>query len=138
MRRPGLRLTIAGPRPPRRVRALAAGDIDVLGAVADLAPLYDAARVFVAPTRRAAGLPHKVHAAAAAGLPVVATSLLARQLGWRDELGIADEPRAFAAAILALHDDAAAWQAQRERAAAAVARDCDPDEFSATLAAALA
>jgi GT2 family glycosyltransferase len=133
-----LQLTIAGPRPPRRVRALARPGIDVLGAVADLTPLYDRARVFVAPTRRAAGLPHKVHAAAAAGLPVVATSLLAAQLGWRDELSVADEPAAFAAAILALHDDAARWQAQRERASAAITRDCDPARFSATLAAALA
>ena len=35
--------------------------------------LYDRARLFIAPTRFASGLPHKIHEAAAFGLPVVTT-----------------------------------------------------------------
>src|SRR5262249_16660025 len=61
----------------------------VLGFVRDLTEFYDSARVFVAPVRYAAGLPHKVHESAARGLPVVATPLLAAQLGWQDGMHVA-------------------------------------------------
>ena len=70
-----------GARPPGSVLALAAPLIRVLGDVADPLPLYSAARVFIAPTREAAGIPYKIHHAAAHRLPVVATRLLAEQLG---------------------------------------------------------
>ena len=51
------------------------------GAVADPAPLYNAHRVFVAPTRFAAGLPYKVQEAASYGVPVVATRTAAGAVG---------------------------------------------------------
>jgi len=54
--------------------------VTLRGPVTDLTPLYDSHRVFVAPTRFAAGVPYKVHEAASFGLPVVATDLLRRQL----------------------------------------------------------
>jgi glycosyltransferase involved in cell wall biosynthesis len=121
------------------VRALAASDVQVLGAVADLRPLYERARVFVAPIRFGAGLPHKVHEAAAHGLPVVATSLLCQQLGWRDgqELAAADSPERFADAIIRLHRDAAAWRAQRDHALRRVAADCSPVAFARAIEEAL-
>lgn len=58
--------------------------IAYLGEHADLAPLYDSARLFIAPTRYAAGIPYKLHEAAAHGLPAVASDILCRQLGWQD------------------------------------------------------
>ena len=109
-----------------------AGDrVRLVGPVADLAPLYDAARVFVAPTRFAAGIPIKVLDAARHGVPVVATTLLARQLGWKDgeALRVADVPDAFASAVARIHGDEAMWHALRDGARAALARDFDPDEF---------
>jgi O-antigen biosynthesis protein len=132
-------LHIVGPRPGRRVRALATGRIEVLGAVDDLEPLFESARVFVAPTRFAAGLPRKVLDAAARGVPVVATTLLARQLGWSagDELEAADAPESFAAAVTLLYRDSAAWQSRRERALERIGRDYSPTAFAATLAEAL-
>lgn len=42
--------------------------------------LLDQSLVFVAPTRFAAGIPHKVHTALAAGIPCVCTDLLATQI----------------------------------------------------------
>jgi O-antigen biosynthesis protein len=94
--------------------------ITLRGAVEDLAPLYDAHRIFVAPTRYAAGVPYKVHEAASYGLPVVASELLCRQLDWqngRDLLaaGTAD-PAEFARRIVALYRDAALWQTLRDNA----------------------
>lgn len=128
-------LTVVGARPGRAIRALASAEIDIRGSLAELGPLYDAARVFIAPTRFAAGIPHKVHEAAAVGLPVVATSLLAAQLGWRagEELSVADDAAGFAAAVARLYEDDALWQRQREAALAAVARDCDPARFRKTI-----
>lgn len=119
-----------------RARALAGPKVEILGRVEDLRPLYDQARVFIAPTRFAAGIPMKVHGAAAAGLPTVATSLLARQLGWRDgaELLVADSAEAFARACLRLHAEPEAWMTIRAGALARVARDCDPALFRRTVA----
>src|SRR5881396_2161772 len=48
-------LTIAGVNTSDRVRQLAAAPVRVTGQVPDLTPLYDSARVFVAPTRYSAG-----------------------------------------------------------------------------------
>ncbi len=101
------------------------------GRVQDLGPLYAQARVFIAPTRFAAGMPMKVHEAAAHGLPVVATSLLAEQLGWNDglELLVADGADAFAAACARAYTDAALWERLRTEALRRVGVDCDPARF---------
>src|SRR5258708_36516276 len=88
--------------------------VTLRGTVSDLEPLYDSHRVFVAPTRFAAGTPYKVHEAASYGLPVVATELLRQQLGWEDgqELLAAEatDPAAFARHVVALQRDATLWQ----------------------------
>jgi len=109
--------------------------IRVLGQVGDLFPLYDQARVFVAPTRFAAGIPHKVHEAAAHGLPAAVTPLLAAQLGWRSgcELLQGDTTSAFAAACARLYSDGALWQKLRTEALRRVAADCDPIRFHRTV-----
>jgi glycosyltransferase involved in cell wall biosynthesis len=94
--------------------------ITLRGAVADLEPLYEGNRVFIAPTRFAAGAPYKVFEAAARGLPVVATDLLRRQLGWAAgrEILSADvgDPAAFAACVVALYRDENLWWTLRENA----------------------
>jgi GT2 family glycosyltransferase len=94
--------------------------ITLRGAVDDVVPLYDTRRLFVAPTRYAAGVPYKVHEAASYGLPVVASELLCRQLGWQNgrELIAVDtaDPAAMARAIVALYRDAALWQTLRHNA----------------------
>ena len=76
--------------------------ITLRGTVADTLPLYASHRVFVAPTRYAAGLPYKVNEAASFGLPVVATELLRGQLGWTDGEDILAAPAADPALFAAL------------------------------------
>ncbi len=97
------------------------------GRVPDLGPVYDRHRLFVAPTRFAAGIPHKVTGAATHGVPVVATSLLARQLGWRHEVelldGGDDEPERFARQTAELYSRRDIWQALRENALRRVRRE---------------
>jgi len=111
--------------------------VDLVGAVRDLQPLYDAHRVFVAPTRFAGGLPYKLHEAASHGVPIVATALLAAQLGWQDGedlLGVPDlDADAFARAIARVYDDEALWARMRSNALARIERDCHPVAFVETL-----
>ncbi|TVQ36600.1 MAG: glycosyltransferase [Wenzhouxiangella sp.] len=123
-----------------RAPALARLDFDwlhFLGQLDSLRLPLDACRVFIAPTRFAAGIPHKLHAAAAGGLPAVATGVLAGQLGWADgrELLVGDTPEAFAAACLRLYRESECWQAVRQAALAAVARDGSPEAFQSAVAA---
>ncbi|WP_165842828.1 glycosyltransferase [Phenylobacterium deserti] len=134
------KLRVAGRVGAPSVRALASDRVVLLGPVGDLRPLYDAARVFIAPTRFAAGVPMKVHAAAAAGLPVAATPLLARQLGWAEgaALAVGEGAEEFAAAVQRLYADPVHWTAVRAGALARIADDCDPKAFDAKVAAMLA
>ena len=88
----------------------------VTGAVDDITPFYNSARVFVAPTRAAAGIPLKVIEAAGRGVPVVATPLLVSQLRWNSpaEILAADGGSQFADACVKLCTDERIWQLQRE------------------------
>jgi glycosyltransferase involved in cell wall biosynthesis len=119
---------------------LQCADVTVRGEVDDLTPLYDRARVLVAPTRFGAGIPFKVHHAAAHGLPVLATPLPAAQLGWTDgdELLVGADPAQLAAQACRLHEDEALWTALRHRALDRVTRDCAPGEFRRRLSDVLA
>ena len=119
-------LTIAGYGTERSptLRSLTGPGIQVLGPVADLAPLYARARLFIAPTRFAAGIPLKVIEAAAHGLPSVVTPLLASQLAWapESEVLVGSNPASFAEACDCLADDDALWTRLSEAARARVAR----------------
>jgi glycosyltransferase involved in cell wall biosynthesis len=130
--------SVVGGEPPAELRTLPG--VDVLGQVADLTPLYDRSRIFVAPSRLAAGIPIKVQTAAAHGLPVVCTSILAEELGWHDgvELLVADDPDEFAKCCARLYSDEDLWQRLRMNALDRVARECSHQAFAAALAQALA
>ncbi|WP_053080580.1 glycosyltransferase [Methylobacterium variabile] len=134
-RLPECRLILAGENRSELIRARLDDRVVCLGRVDDLRPVYDRARLFVAPTRFAAGIPHKVHEAAAAGLPVVATPLLAGQLGWSNgrELMVGGTAEDFAEACLALSRDEALWERLRAGALAAVRRDCGEEVVTAAL-----
>jgi glycosyltransferase involved in cell wall biosynthesis len=137
------RLTIAGFTGPDVTLERFAGHprVTLRGFVANLEPLYAAHRLFVAPTRFAAGVPYKVHEAASFGLPVVATDLLSRQLGWADgqELLAADsgDPEAFAARIVALYRDEALWTRLRTAALVRLTLDNHATSYSASVSAVL-
>lgn len=122
-------LEVVGVCESAAVRALASPSIRIHGRVADLTPFYDAARVFVVPTRYAAGVPHKAHEAASRGLPMVVTPLIARQLGWSDELLVGADGPAFAQACIRLQTESALWDRLRGGLLAAVERDCSRAAF---------
>lgn len=104
-------ISIVGDCTSDKVARLATGPVRLVGRVDDLTPWYDRHRVFIAPTRFAAGVPAKVIEAACNGIPVVATPLLVRQLGWEDGIDIASgaDAAAFALAVAALYNDSQTW-----------------------------
>ena len=108
--------------------------ITLRGPVADLSPLYNAHRVFVAPTRYAAGAPYKVLEAASRGVPVVATEVLRGQLDWSPEQEIlaagVDDPERFAAHIVALYRDETLWQSVREGALRRLRQENGREDFA--------
>jgi GT2 family glycosyltransferase len=131
-------LDVVGPCESPSVRALHGDRIRVRGRVAAVEPFYERARVFIVPTRFAAGIPHKAHEAAAQGVPMVVSTLIAEQLGWHDAaLPQASDARGFADACIALHRERASWQAARSYLLAAVERDCSPQAFERTVQALL-
>jgi GT2 family glycosyltransferase len=115
--------------------------VTLRGAVADLEPLYDSHLVFVTPTRIAAGTPYKVHEAASFGLPVVATGLLRRQLGWEDGRELlsaeASDPVGFADRLLTAQKDEAVWRRLREGALRRMSAENDPAAYASTIASVL-
>jgi O-antigen biosynthesis protein len=115
--------------------SIANGQVKILGRVPDLTSLYDQTRIFVAPTRFSAGIPHKIHEASAHGIPVVATSLLAQQLGWSDgkQLLVADDPRKFADQCIQLYRDGRLWKQIRQNAFDQVRLECSPEAFEKSL-----
>ena len=118
-----------------KVNHLNNSSIKLLGKVDDLTPFYNQARLFVAPTRYAAGIPHKVHEAAAYGLPIVTTSLIAQQLGWNPEteLLVADDPVNFAQQCVKLYQDSTLWNQLRKNALKRVEIECSATVFSEKL-----
>jgi predicted O-linked N-acetylglucosamine transferase (SPINDLY family)/GT2 family glycosyltransferase/glycosyltransferase involved in cell wall biosynthesis len=132
-------VTIVGTCRSSAVSQLASDQVRLVGGVDDLDPHYDAARVFIAPTRYSAGVPAKVIEASLAGVPVVATTLLARQLGWRKgEVILAeDQPDAFAEAIARLYRDPELWRRMVDAAQKRCEDQVSPQAFSRGLAAAI-
>ena len=132
-------LTIAGYVAPGvdMTRLAANPRVSLRGPIADLTPLYNRHRLFVAPTRFAAGVPYKVLEAAAFGLPVVATSLLAEDLGWRNGEALAcasaDDAEAFAQAVLELHGNERLWNRLRVSALEHLTQDYDEAGFASRL-----
>jgi hypothetical protein len=135
-------LTIVGHNAVPELLELASDTIHFTGRVADLTPYFNQARLFVAPTRYASGIPHKAHEAAAHGLPLVTTTLLAQQLGWQAGVDLlcaeATDSDGYAAAVARLYLDAGLWQTLRDNALQRVAQDCSPDAFREVLRAVLA
>ena len=97
---------IVGARPTRQVRALATrAGVRVTGAVTDVRPFVAGAALSVAPIRVARGLQNKVLEAMAMGKAVVATPQAfegIEAVPGRDLAVAADEPTAFAEAVLDL------------------------------------
>jgi len=128
-------VTIVGSNGSARIRQLNAIGVRVTGRVDDLTPYYDHARIFVAPTRYAAGIPMKVHHAAAHGIPIVCTQLLATEVGWQHdvEVLVSDDPAGFASQCARLYSDQGLWERLRLNALNRIKRECSRETFQSVL-----
>jgi len=110
---PGLTVDIVGSAHSSRIRSNRHDGVFVHGKVAFISSFYDKCRIFIAPTRFAAGIPYKIHEAASFGLPVVATRLLCDQLEWqhgRELLAASVDKTDFARKIVELYNDEDLWK----------------------------
>jgi glycosyltransferase involved in cell wall biosynthesis len=103
---PDAQFTIVGRTPSQPVRELARTHrgITVTGSVPDVRPYMERAAVFVIPMRVAGGTRLKVYEAMGMEIPMVSTTIGIEGLPIRHdaELLVADEPEAFAAAVVRL------------------------------------
>jgi len=128
-------IVVAGAAIPDHLAAFDDSTISWHSHVDDLTPLYDDARVFVAPTRYAAGISLKIIEAAARGVPIVCTTLVAQQLGWTGGIDVltANSPEDFASAIASLYGDQPLWWQLREAALKRVMNEYNFAEFRSAL-----
>ena len=132
---PDAKLIVVGDNTAAALASINQDSVIFMGRQASIEDFYDSCRVFIAPTRFAAGIPHKVHEAAANGIPSVVTPLLAGQLDWRDEteLLVAESGDKFTKQCLRLYQNGGLWQAVQDGGSAAVARDCSKQGFRDSL-----
>lgn len=109
--------------------------VRIVGRVENLDGWYDRCRVFVAPTRFAAGIPVKVLEASSRGIPCVVSDLLARQLCWTSgqECLAASSPAAFAEGIARLYRDKKLWERLRRNSLVNLRRRFRPEVFDREL-----
>jgi GT2 family glycosyltransferase len=101
-------------------------EVEVVGEVDDLSEFYNKVKLFIVPTRFAAGVPIKLLGASAFGLPSVATGLIAEQTEWKDgeELLVARDSEDFVGKMIALYNDEALWNKISLNASKRVENDC--------------
>lgn len=118
------------------IEALRDEGISVLGWLPTLDALYHRARVFVAPLRYGAGMKGKVGEACAFGLPVISTSVGVEGMNLRDgeDVLIADDADAFAAAVVSAYTDPELWSRLATNGRRAVAESLSVQKVQADLA----
>ena len=133
---PDIRLNVVGDNSASSLATIGKDNIHFTGRLDSIEEMYNSCRVFIAPTRFAAGIPHKIHEAAAKGLPSVTTALLAKQLGWQDgrELLVGDTAEEYAAQCIKLYRNETLWQDVRDAGLTAIAEDCSQETFRENLA----
>ncbi len=102
---------IVGSDPSSALLSLSSPDIIVTGYVKDVSPYFDNCRVFVSPLRYGAGMKGKIGQSMSYGLPVVTTTIGAEGIGLVDGENalVADNPEAFADAVVRLYKDEMLW-----------------------------
>lgn len=110
---PEIKLHIIGSNQAKSLADLETKEILFYGKLEHIEDFYDQQRVFIAPTRFAAGIPYKIHEAAANGIPAVASQLLGYQLNWTHNKEIVlsgIDAQEFADSVISLYKNKALWE----------------------------
>jgi len=103
---------VIGPYPTPEIRRIGSRRIQILDFVPDVKPIFDQARVSVAPLRIGAGVKGKVNLSMSLGVPTVVTSIAAEGMYLiheRDAM-VADDPESFANAVVRLWSSRELWE----------------------------
>ena len=125
-RLPDVAFHCIGSDPPPDILALTAiPGVIVHGHVADIDPYMHGGRIAVAPLRYGAGVKGKINLSMAHGQPVVATACAVEGMHLRDgeDVLVADDPQAFADAVVRLYEDGILWNALARNGLESVARN---------------
>src|SRR5262249_6424465 len=127
-RLPELKFLVVGSNSPPEVRALDGDGVTVVGYVPDLADYLGSCRLSVAPLRYGAGIKGKVAMSLAHGLPCVTSSIAAEGMNRAPgkEVLVADDPPAFADAVVRLYTDPALWHRLSQKGMEFVAQHYSP------------
>jgi GT2 family glycosyltransferase/glycosyltransferase involved in cell wall biosynthesis len=106
--------------------------VQILGKQDDLRALYDRARVFVVPTRYAAGIPFKAHEAAGFGVPMVVSPLIDKQMRWEHGKNYfaPGQLNEMAEYCVLLYSDERLWELFRASSLARVKTELSSDAFA--------
>lgn len=128
------RLWIVGNNRLESIKALASDEIIVTGRVESLFEYYNRCRVFVVPTRYAAGIPFKLQECINHGLPAVTTPLISEQLGpVEDTLLVGHSPKEFAEQVVKCYTDEPLWNRLRDNGLDYINKECSPDRYITTI-----
>ena len=110
-RLPGVTTYLIGSNAPSAITRLAGDGIEVVGYVPEIEEWLDRCRLSVSPLRYGAGVKGKINHSMSRGLPVVATtpSVEGMHLAAGEEILVADDPAAFADAIVRLYTEESLW-----------------------------
>jgi GT2 family glycosyltransferase/glycosyltransferase involved in cell wall biosynthesis len=106
-----LKFHVVGSNVTNEIESMSAKDVVIHGFVEDLTSMFEGVLASVAPLRYGAGIKGKIGNSMAHGVPVIATSIAAEGMGLIDEenIIIADDPLAFADAILRICNEKELW-----------------------------
>ena len=115
VKHPGLVTTVIGSNAPPSLQRFAGQDFVIAGFVPNVTAHYNAARLSISPLRYGAGVKGKVNLAMQYGVPVVATTISVEGMHLTHDKNVlvADEPEAFADAIIRMYTDEEVWNRLR-------------------------
>ena len=127
----GVKLFVVGSIHPDIRKELNSPSIIVTGHVDDLMEYYEKSRVFIVPTRYAAGIPLKLQEAMSYGLPSVITPLIGKQirLTHRKEVLIGGSAEEFAENVILLYEDEMLWNQLRDEGFRHIKKECNPQKL---------
>lgn len=136
-RMPDVTLDIIGSNQAISLGAIKDEQITFHGRVDDIDEYYAKSKAFIAPTRFAAGIPYKLHEAAAKGLPCIATDLLVNQSGWENGIEVlsakVDDEKTFSDHCIELLTNEKKWLEIRSNALNKIHLDCSKTQATRTL-----
>lgn len=109
---PDVEVTLLGSKVTSAIAKLASDKVRVPGYVQWAEPYFYESRVFISPIRYGAGVKGKLSQALACGTPIVSTPMGIEGMSLQNqkECMIAEDPQAFADAVVKLYTDKRLWQ----------------------------